>query len=62
MAEKLREGDTIAIQGEVTMVHHYGCVTAWLHGYSVPVTTRGEHLNLIARRRGSRSSQRPNLN
>ena len=52
MAAKLQEGDTIAMQGEVTTVHDDGCVPVWLHGYSVPVTTRGEHLNLIAKRRG----------
>ena len=44
MATKLSEGDTIAMQGEVTAVHDDGTVTVRLHGYGVPVTTRGEHL------------------
>ena len=44
MAAKLAEGDTIAMQGEVTMVHDDGSVTVRLHGYGVPITTTGEHL------------------
>ena len=44
MAAKLAEGDTIAMQGEVGMVHDDGSVTVWLHGYDEPITTTGEHL------------------
>jgi hypothetical protein len=31
MATKLSEGDTIAMQGEVSLVHDDGRVTVWLH-------------------------------
>ena len=41
---KLAEGDTIAMQGEVTMVHDDGTITVLLHGYDLPITTTGEHL------------------
>ena len=47
MVAKLSEGDTIAMQGEVTLVHDDGTVTVWLHGYGVPITTTGEHLSLV---------------
>jgi hypothetical protein len=50
-AAKLSEGDTITMQGEVTIVHDDGTVTARLHGYDVPVTTRGEHLSLVAKKK-----------
>jgi hypothetical protein len=49
--EQLEKGDTIAMQGEVTKIHHDGRVTVLLHGYVIPITTRGEHLNLIAKKR-----------
>ena len=48
---KLSEGDTISMTGEVTLVHDDGTVTVRLHGYDVPVTTRGEDLSLIAKKR-----------
>ena len=70
MTAKLSEGDTIAMQGEVTMihddgrvtvrlhaysevtmVHDDGSVTVRLHGYSVPITTTGEHLSSVAKRK-----------
>ncbi|WP_292406221.1 hypothetical protein [Mesorhizobium sp.] len=41
---KLSEGDTITMTGEVTLVHDDGTVKVRLHGYDVPVTTRGERL------------------
>jgi hypothetical protein len=41
---KLSEGHTITMTGEVTLVHDDGTVTVRLHGYDVPVTTRGERL------------------
>ena len=44
VAAKLSEGDTIIMQGEVTMVHDDGSVTVRLQGYGVPITTTGEHL------------------
>ncbi len=37
--------------GEVTLVHDDGTVTVRLHGYSVPITTTGEHLSLVAKRK-----------
>jgi hypothetical protein len=46
---KLQEGDTVSMTGTVTIVHDDGTVTVWLHGYSIPITTRGEHFNLIAK-------------
>jgi len=54
MAEKLKEGDTIAMQGEVTRVHDDGEVTIRLIGYDIPITTRGEHLSLVAKAKGSK--------
>src|SRR5262245_4559483 len=50
MAAKLSEGDTIAMQGEVTHVHDDGTVTVRLYGLNYPVTTTGEHLSLVAKR------------
>ena len=44
MEDKLKEGDSIAMQGEVTMVHTGGRITVWLHGYTVPLTIRSEHV------------------
>ena len=44
VAAKLAEGDTITMQGEVTMVHDDGSVTVRLQGCGVPITTTGEHL------------------
>jgi hypothetical protein len=55
MAGKLSEGDTIAMQGEVTAVHEDGTVTVRLHGYSVPITTRSEHLSLVAKKNPERA-------
>ena len=45
MATKLSEGDSIGMQREVTLVQ-----TVRLLGYDVLVTSRGEHLHLIAKR------------
>ena len=59
MAAKLSEGDTIAMQGEVTLVHEDGSVTVRLHGYSVPITTTGEHLSLVAKKRAEPESRKP---
>ena len=42
MATKLSEGDSIAMRGEVTMLHDDGSVTVWLHGYGVPITRTSE--------------------
>ena len=50
MATKLDEGDAIAMQGEVTHVHEDGKVTVRLVGYGTPITTRGEHLSLVAKK------------
>ena len=48
---KLAEGDTISMTGEVTIVHDDRTVTVWLHGYGVPITTTGEYLSLVAKRK-----------
>ncbi len=58
MAARLSEGDTIAMEGEVTAVHEDGTVTVRLHGYSVPITTRGENLNLVAKKKLERTKLR----
>jgi hypothetical protein len=42
MATKLSEGDSIAMRGEVTMLHDDGSVTVWLHDYGVPITRTSE--------------------
>jgi hypothetical protein len=42
MTAKLSEGDTIAMQSEVTKIHEDGRVTVRLAGYDVPIATRGE--------------------
>ena len=47
----LGEGDTVGLTAEVSIVHDDGTVTIWLHGYSVPITLRAEHLSLIAKRK-----------
>ena len=41
MATKLSEGDSIGMQGEVTLVHDDGTVTVRLLGYDVAVTNAG---------------------
>ena len=54
MATKLNEGDTVALQGEVTIIHEDGMATVHFHGYDTPVTIRAEHLSLVAKKsRGS---------
>jgi hypothetical protein len=50
----LSEGDTVGMTGEVTIVHDDGTVTIRLHGYDIPVTTRAEHLSLIAKSKPSK--------
>ncbi len=56
MATTLSEGDTIAMQGEVSAVHDDAMMTVSLHGYSVPITTRGENLSLVAKKKPSEPS------
>lgn len=51
MADKLSQGDTVGLTGEVTHVHDDGTVTVRLHGYDFPITTRGEHLQLVAKKK-----------
>jgi translation initiation factor IF-1 len=36
MATRLSEGDTVAMQGEVTKIHDDDCVTVRLAGYDAP--------------------------
>ena len=48
---KLAEGDTIAMQGEVTIVHDDGTVTVRLHGFATPITIGAEHLALVAKKK-----------
>ena len=56
MAAKLSEGDTVGLTAEISLVHDDGTVTIRPHGFDYPITLRGEHLSLIAKRR---SKQRP---
>ena len=56
---KLAEGDTISMQGGVTIVHDDGTVTVQLHGYEVPVTTTGEHLSLVAKGKAEPRRKKP---
>jgi hypothetical protein len=58
MAEKLREGDSIAMQGEVTRINDDGTVTVRLIGYDYAITTRGEHLSLMAKKKAERDGGR----
>ena len=57
MAAKLSEGDTIGMTGEITHIHDDGRVTVRLMGYDTPLTTRGEHLSLIAKAKSSKRSR-----
>ena len=50
---KLQQGDIIAMQGEVSALHTDGQVTVRLIGFDYPITTRGEHLNLVAKAKPS---------
>ena len=50
MATKLNEGDTVALQGEVTIIHEDGMATVHFHGDDTPVTIRAEHLSLVAKK------------
>ena len=49
MTEKLSEGDTIAMQGEVTIVHDDGTVMVRLHGFATPITIGAEHVALVGK-------------
>ena len=60
MAEKLREGNSIAMQGEVTRINDDGTVTVRLIGYDYAITTRGEHLSLDGEEEG-RAGRRKKL-
>jgi len=51
MAEKFGVGDTIVMEGGVTVVHDDGKVTVRLLGYGTPIATRGEHLSLVAKKK-----------
>ena len=52
---RLGEGDTVSLQGEVSIVHDDGTVTALaarLFGF--PITIRAEHLALVAKRQAAK--------
>ena len=51
LAEKLSEGDTASLTGEVTLIHDDGRVTVRLHGFSSPITISAEHLALVAKKK-----------
>ena len=55
MATKLAPGDTIAMQGEVTRINDDNTVTVHLHGFEYPITTCGEHLQLIEKKPGAKN-------
>ena len=48
MAAKLSEGDTIAMPFETT------AASPRLHGFGTPITTTGEHLSLMAKKKAER--------
>ena len=57
---KLSVGDTVSMTGEVTHIHdENGMVTIRLHGFATPITTRGEHLSLVARKRTGLGRRQP---
>ena len=49
MSERFREGDGVALQGAVTLVHDDGHITVRVLGYDFAITLRAEHVNLTAR-------------
>ena len=59
MAAKQSEGDTISMMGEFTLVHDDGQVTVRLHGFGTPITTTGEHLSLVAKRKPEPRRRKP---
>ena len=59
MPPKLTEGYTVGITGEIAIVHDDGSVTLRLRGYDIPITTRGEHVSLIAKRKAEPVRRRP---
>jgi hypothetical protein len=62
MAEKLQEGDSISMQGEVSRIHEDGRVTVWLNGYGLPLTTPSKHICLVAKKRKGKSrAKEPDL-
>jgi len=59
MATKFGEGDTVSMQGLVTLVHENGTVTVRLDGLDYPITTRAEYVSLVARKQPLRSRGKP---
>ena len=51
MAAKLSESDTVGLTAEISLVHDDGTVTIRPRGFDYPITLRGGHLSLIAKRR-----------
>ena len=57
---KLSVGDTVSMTGEVTHIHdENGMVTVRLHGFEYPITTRGEHLSLVAKKKPEPGRTKP---
>jgi hypothetical protein len=56
---KFAEGDTIAMRGEVARINEDGTVTVRLLRYDIPVTTRGEHLDLMAKKKPDQTTAKP---
>jgi hypothetical protein len=50
--------DLWLMSGEVSRINNDGILTVWLHDYAVPVTTRGGHLDLVAKKKGKLNSPR----
>ena len=53
MVAKLSEGDTVGLTARSSCIDD-GAVTIRPHGFDYPITLRGEHLSLIAKRRSKR--------
>ena len=50
---ELPSGEPIpfGMTGEITRINDDGTVTLRLHGFDYPITTRGEHLSLVAKKK-----------
>ena len=47
----------IGMTGEISIVHDDGQRDGRLHGYDIPITTRGEHVSLVAKAKSTKRSK-----